>query len=213
VEPTSSLLDVRDLVQEVRTGTIGLDTFQERLSEMGIDVDWADDLYRTLTGTEEPEGESTSTGSRGGNKDDESLDRLMSMVDTEDEKDAPPSSSGEGEEPNGDSSDVVSALTDAVQGRGAESNIDSSAAEQLIEDIDQVLRSQVHPIVHHPKLRKLEASWRGLRFLVARFRFRQNVELAVLPASRDDLQEAMYHQVLMPEHSREDDEVPTSLPS
>jgi type VI secretion system ImpB/VipA family protein len=67
VEPTAQLLDVRDLVEKVGDGSIDLDTFRARLDEMGVDMDWAEDLYQTLAGEDEP------------------LDRLIGMVDVDEE--------------------------------------------------------------------------------------------------------------------------------
>jgi type VI secretion system protein ImpB len=67
VEPTAQLLDVRDLVEKVGDGSLDLDTFRTRLDELGIEMEWADELYQTLAGEDEP------------------LDRLIGMVDVEEE--------------------------------------------------------------------------------------------------------------------------------
>jgi len=211
VEPLAQLLDVRDLVEKVGGGTIDLDTFRTRLDEMGIEMEWADDLYRTLAGEEEPDDPDEPTGSEGG-EGDESLDRLMGMVDVDEGGDEPSSSEDLAESTNGDiASDAVDALMDAVRGDEPGSDISAPAVGLLIENLNEAVRTQVRPLLQHPEVRQLEASWRGLKFLVDRLNFRENVELVVLPAGREDLHEAMHHQVIVPEHDEEHDEPPISL--
>jgi type VI secretion system protein ImpD len=38
--------------------------------------------------------------------------------------------------------------------------------QQLINHIDELIQTQVNAILHHPKFQKLEASWRGMRYLI-----------------------------------------------
>ncbi|WP_119841636.1 type VI secretion system contractile sheath domain-containing protein [Salinibacter ruber] len=211
VEPLAQLPNVRDLVEKVGDGTIDLDTFRARLDEMGIEMEWADDLYRTLAGENETDDPGEPTGS-GGGEGDESLDRLMGMVDVDDGDDEPSPSQDHTESTNGDiSSDAVDALMNAVRGEEPGSDASASAVELLSENLNEAVRTQVRPLLQHPKVRQLEAAWRGLKFLVDRLPFRENVELVVLPAGRDDLHEAMHHQVIVPEHNTEHSEPPISL--
>lgn len=210
VEPMAQLLDVRDLVEKVGDGTIDLDTFRARLDDLGVEMDWADDLYRTLAGEDESEEPDEPTGSRGG-EGDESLDRLMGMVDVDEEEESS-SSQDLGGSANGDiASDAVDALMDAVRGDEPGSDVSASAVELLVENLNEALREQVRPLLQHPEVRQLEAAWRGLKFLVDRLHFRENVELVVLPAGRENLHEAMHHQVIVPEHDAERDDPPISL--
>ena len=211
MEPTAQLLDVRDLVEKVGDGTIDLDTFRTRLDEMGIEMEWADDLYRTLAGEDEPDDPDEPTGAEESGED-ESLDRLMGMVDVDEADDEPSSTQELAESANGDiASDAVDALMDAVRGDEPGSDVSASAVDLLVENLNGALREQVRLLLQHPEVRQLEAAWRGLKFLVDRLNFREHVELVVLPASREDLHEAMHHQVLVPEHDQEHDEPPISL--
>lgn len=210
MEPTAQLIDVRDLVRDVGDGTIDLDTFRTRLDEMGVEMDWADDLYRTLAEEDEPEESDAPTGSSGG-EEDESLDRLMGMVDAGAGEEEPPPENP-ADSTNGDiASGAVDALMDAVRGDESGSAVDASAADLLVQNLNRALRDQVQPVAQHPDVQQLEAAWRGLKFLVDSLNIRENVELVVLPAGRDDLHEAMHHQILVPEHNQERDEPPISL--
>jgi len=59
-------------------------------------------------------------------------------------------------------------------------------AEMLGRDIarlDALLSRQVNAIQHHPRFQQLEASWRGLRYLVEQAEGAENVKIRVLSAS------------------------------
>jgi len=211
VGPLAQLLDVRDLVEKVGDGTIDLDTFRARLDDLGVEMDWVDDLYRTLADEGEPDDPDDPTGAVGG-EEDESLDRLMGMVDVDAADDDPSSSQDLPESTDGDiASDAVDALMNAVRGDEPASGVSAPAVELLIENLNEAIREQVRPLLQHPEVRQLESAWRGLKFLVDRLNFREDVELVVLPAGREDLHEAMHHQVIVPEHDREHEEPPISL--
>jgi type VI secretion system protein ImpD len=63
-------------------------------------------------------------------------------------------------------------------------------ARLLLRDIarlDGLLSGQVNAILHHPRFQQLEASWRGLRYLVEQAQDRENVKVRVLDLSWKDL--------------------------
>jgi len=49
-----------------------------------------------------------------------------------------------------------------------------------VAQIDEQINQQVNEIIHHPKLQKLEASWRGLWLLVRQANASQNIKIKVL---------------------------------
>lgn len=53
--------------------------------------------------------------------------------------------------------------------------------------IDELLSSQLDAVLHHPQFQKLEASWRGLKYLVEQVPDGANVKVRVLSASWKDL--------------------------
>jgi type VI secretion system protein ImpC len=57
----------------------------------------------------------------------------------------------------------------------------------VIAEIDQQLEKQVNEVIHHPEFQELEATWRGLDFLVRRTPARDNLKLRVLPISKTEL--------------------------
>ncbi|MBI4586185.1 MAG: type VI secretion system contractile sheath large subunit [Planctomycetes bacterium] len=56
-----------------------------------------------------------------------------------------------------------------------------------IAQIDELLSRQVNAIIHHERFQKLEASWRGLRYLVEQADVETGVKIKVLNASWKDL--------------------------
>lgn len=212
VPALNQLLKVRAAVQAVKERDLDLDGFRERLSALGVDDTWAAQLYEALSkpdpsppSTSAPS-TSSSSSSASPSGDDGSIDRLLGMVDTgggdaaSDEEDE-----GSADGPSG----LVDTLMGAVAGESEPGpKVEKSAPDRLIADLDEVLSRQVRAILHAPEVRRLEAAWRGLKFLVDRIRFRENIELDVLPVERDRLSEALYHQVLLPEHDDEIERVP-----
>ena len=212
-EPLASLATLIDLVEAVGAGRLDLDAFRERLDTVGVEMEGIGDLYHHLRHPEAPPEASPSSSG----EDDASVDRLLGMVDTGD-VDTGDVDTGDTAEPNpeptppsnGNASSFTDALMSAVSG-DASSAVDLSAVEVLVGKLKKALSEQLAPVLQHPDLRRLEAAWEGLRFLVDRIPFRDGVELVVLPAGADDLHEALHHQVLLPEHAEDREEPPTSL--
>ena len=57
----------------------------------------------------------------------------------------------------------------------------------MIAAIDKILSAQVNEILHHPDFQKLEASWRGLAFLVNNTETDETLKIRVLNISEKDL--------------------------
>lgn len=107
---------------------------------------------------------------------------------------------------------LMGSLLDAVTGDSdATPKVKKTAAAQVLAEIDTAISTQVNAIMNHTAYRRLEAAWRGLKFLVDKIDFRKNIYLEVLAAGKADLSTALYHQVLIPEHSGEVAKPPLSL--
>ena len=66
--------------------------------------------------------------------------------------------------------------------------IDKSIVDGMIVEIDKKLSKQLDAILHQPAFQKLESAWRGLKFVVDRTNFRENIKVELLNVSKDDLQ-------------------------
>ena len=65
--------------------------------------------------------------------------------------------------------------------------LDRPLVDALIAEIDRRLGAQLDAILHHPELQRVEATWRGLRYLVDHVDFRENTRVELLPAAKDEL--------------------------
>lgn len=67
--------------------------------------------------------------------------------------------------------------------------VKKALVDRMIAEIDGKLSRQMDEILHHPQFQSLESAWRGLKLLVDRTDFRENIKLEVLNASKEDLLE------------------------
>ncbi len=65
--------------------------------------------------------------------------------------------------------------------------VHQSVVNQLIAELDKRMSAQIDEILHHAEVQKLESAWRGLKLLVDRTDFRENIKLEVVNVSKDDL--------------------------
>src|SRR5437764_1143778 len=56
-----------------------------------------------------------------------------------------------------------------------------------IKQIDELLSVQLNEILHHPDFQKLEASWRGLRYLLDQSETSDKLKIKVLNVSKKEL--------------------------
>lgn len=136
------------------------------------------------------------------NKSDDKISSILDIVETttgslETEKSIPPDTF----------SKVVEIL---VQKEQPSEKIDKAKLRLLIKEVEQKLEQQINTILHNSQFQQLESKWRGLKFLVDQMDFRKNLVLQILSVSKDQLAEAIYHQLMLPEYN-EISAIPLSL--
>lgn len=82
---------------------------------------------------------------------------------------------------------VQAFITEMLAPTRANEKVDKAAVDVMIAEIDRRLSAQVNAILHHPEVQKLESAWRGLKFLIDRCDFRENIKVEVLNVSKEDL--------------------------
>lgn len=201
------LLEIRTLVSRVKSGDLDMETLREKLSETSMDAEWAEQVHRMLAAPPRETPSATQSAPPAEASDDDAVDRLLGMVDLGGNKaDEQPAEDAPTEERG-----FIAALVQAVTGASAATTgVEKPAVDLLIDDLDNVVGAQLNAILGHRAFRTTEAAWRGLKLMVDRINFRANVRLDVLAAGKDDLSDALYHQVLLPEHSDETDRAPLS---
>lgn len=65
--------------------------------------------------------------------------------------------------------------------------IEKGLVDQIIGSIDSKISSQLDQVMHNDKFQKLESAWRGLKLLIDRTNFRENIKVQILNVSKDDL--------------------------
>jgi type VI secretion system protein ImpC len=65
--------------------------------------------------------------------------------------------------------------------------VKKAMVDRMIAEIDAKLSQQMDEILHNAEFQALESSWRGLKLLVDRTNFRENIKLEIINASKQDL--------------------------
>jgi len=67
--------------------------------------------------------------------------------------------------------------------------LDKNLLDHHIAELDYQISHQLDAVMHHDEFQKVESVWRGLKSLVDKTDFRQNVKLEVLDVSKEDLRQ------------------------
>ncbi len=95
---------------------------------------------------------------------------------------------GRNEEQRAESRRQIATLVEEVmQGTVRFSKDLETTISDRIADIDDLLTRQLNEILHHPEFQKLEASWRGLHYLVMQSETSTMLKIRVMNATKDDL--------------------------
>ncbi len=114
------------------------------------------------------------------------LDSLLSKVDL---SQAAAAGGGQLAETRSRLSQALQLLIHSVVRPGAEEvdRVDKALIDGVIADLDRKISDQVNAILHHEDFQKMEASWRGLKFLIDKTDFRKKVKIEFLNVSKEDL--------------------------
>ena len=82
---------------------------------------------------------------------------------------------------------VESFIGELLKNSDSTRKIDKSAVDVMIADIDKRLSAQINEILHAPKFQQLESAWRGLKYLIDKVNFRENVRVEMLNCTKQDL--------------------------
>lgn len=84
---------------------------------------------------------------------------------------------------------VEAFIADLLKSDSSDEKINKAVVDRMIVELDRKIGGQVDAIVHHPSFQDMESAWRGLKILVDRTDFRENIKIDVLPVSKADLLE------------------------
>ena len=85
---------------------------------------------------------------------------------------------------------AVNILLQLIQGSSQKiEKLDKHLLDYHISQIDQKISRQLDAVMHDKTFQEIESTWRGLKFLVDRTDFRQNVKIELLDISKEDLRQ------------------------
>lgn len=65
--------------------------------------------------------------------------------------------------------------------------VQQKIVDEMIVEIDQKMSKQLDQILHNQAFQKMESAWRGLKLVVDRTDFRENIKIEMLSVSKEDL--------------------------
>ena len=78
-------------------------------------------------------------------------------------------------------------IAELIQPKREGEKVDKALVDAMIAEIDQKLSRQIDEILHEPQFQALESAWRGLKFVIDRVNFRENVKVEMVNISKEDL--------------------------
>jgi type VI secretion system protein ImpC len=84
---------------------------------------------------------------------------------------------------------VEAFIADLLKSESTNEKINKAVVDRMIVEVDAKITGQVDAIIHHPSFQEMESAWRGLKILVDRTDFRENIKIDVLSVSKTDLLE------------------------
>ena len=80
-------------------------------------------------------------------------------------------------------------LSEIIKNSRYEQRVEKALVDQVIAEIEYKLGKQLDEVLHNEQFQALESAWRGLKMLVDRTNYRENIEIAVLNVSRQSLED------------------------
>ncbi|MBZ7953996.1 MULTISPECIES: type VI secretion system contractile sheath large subunit [Campylobacter] len=81
---------------------------------------------------------------------------------------------------------VAEFISEIVKSDNAEEKINKFALDEMIAHIDDLVSKQMDEILHNEEFQKLESTWRGLRFLVERTDFNENIKINLFDITKEE---------------------------
>ncbi|MCR4310534.1 MAG: type VI secretion system contractile sheath large subunit [Deltaproteobacteria bacterium] len=69
------------------------------------------------------------------------------------------------------------------------SKVTKAVLDEMVTEIDKKMSLQLDAVIHCEEFQKIESAWRGLRFMVDRTDFRENIKVEVLNVNKEQLLE------------------------
>ncbi len=78
-------------------------------------------------------------------------------------------------------------IAELLSDENKDERVNKNLVDRMIAELDSKLSLQVDEILHHKEFQKIESAWRGLKLMVDRTDFTQNIKISLLNVSKEDL--------------------------
>ncbi len=78
-------------------------------------------------------------------------------------------------------------VSEIVKSQNRDKRVEKALVDQVIADIDSKISRQLDEVMHSKEFQTMESAWRGLKMLVDRTNFRENIEIGLLDISKENL--------------------------
>ncbi len=174
----NDLLETRELLYYLKERKISKEEFQARLDRSAIGSE-INERVRSILFTPQPERKHPQT-------EKDVYDTLFEIIEI------PESSTS-------DASKIIDRVISLfTSSKDIYEDIDFGSVSPIISDLDKLLNKQVNEILHHKEIRRLEATWRGLKFLIDRTDFRENIQIDIMSVPKDALVNAFHENIYLP---------------
>ncbi|MDA9504528.1 type VI secretion system contractile sheath large subunit [Bradyrhizobium ottawaense] len=82
---------------------------------------------------------------------------------------------------------VAAFIAELIKPDRASEQVNNALIDRMIAEIDRKISAQLDAVLHTDEFQQVESAWRGLKFLVDRTDFRQNIKVEILSVSKDEL--------------------------
>ncbi|MHC5308052.1 type VI secretion system contractile sheath large subunit [Bartonella sp. LJL80] len=78
-------------------------------------------------------------------------------------------------------------IGEILKSTNPDEKVNKRSCDRLIADLDRRISQQIDQVLHHQDFQAVESAWRGLKFVVDRTDFRENIKFDLLSATKDEL--------------------------
>ncbi|MBU1701598.1 MAG: type VI secretion system contractile sheath large subunit [Candidatus Eisenbacteria bacterium] len=78
-------------------------------------------------------------------------------------------------------------IKELVRPGAVTAKVHQSVVNQIIAQLDEKLSGQIDEVLHNDQFQKMESAWRGMKLLIDRTDFRENIKVEMLNVSKNDL--------------------------
>ena len=82
---------------------------------------------------------------------------------------------------------IAEFISEMLKSDSTDAVVNKTLIDEMIVRLDEKISHQVDEILHNDKFQEMESAWRGLKLLVDRTDFRENIKIEVLNVSKEEL--------------------------